>query len=157
MELPKQIARHFREVYFGGNWTGSNLTDNLKGVSWQQAITKVYTLNTIATLVFHTGYYVSAVLKVFHGEFLDAHDKFSFDLPPINSEEDWERLKKKTFDEAEELASLIEQLPEAKLYENLADEKYGNYYRNVNGIINHTHYHLGQIALIKKLIAHESK
>lgn len=152
MNLPKQLARHFREIYFGGNWTGSNLKDNLEGITWQQATTKVHSFNTIAVLVFHTGYYVTAVLKVFQGEPLNAHDKFSFNLPPVTSEKDWEELIRKTFSEAEQLAKLIENLPESKLWDNLADEKYGNYYRNINGIINHTHYHLGQITLIKKLV-----
>ena len=36
MNLPFQIAKHFREVYFGGNWTSSNLKDNLADVDWQQ-------------------------------------------------------------------------------------------------------------------------
>jgi len=157
MSLPKQLARHFREVYLGGNWTGSNLKDNLEGISWEQATTKVATFNTIATLVFHTGYYVSAVLKVFQGEPFIAHDKYSFDLAPITSEKDWQNLVNKTFMEAETLASLIEQLPESQLWENLADEKYGNYYRNINGIINHTHYHLGQIALLKKMTNNDTK
>ena len=29
--LTKQIAKQFRELYFGGNWTSSNLRDNLAG------------------------------------------------------------------------------------------------------------------------------
>ncbi len=64
MNLPSQIAKHVREVYFGGNWTSSNLKDNLADVNWQQATTQVYNLNTIAILVFHISYYVNAVLKV---------------------------------------------------------------------------------------------
>ena len=32
-------------------------------------------------------------------------------------------------------------------------EKYGTYYRNFHGLIEHAHYHLGQIVLIKKLVA----
>jgi len=47
---------------------------------------------------------------------------------------------------------LIEQLPEAKLGEIFSEEKYGTYYRNIHGIIEHTHYHLGQIVLIKKIL-----
>jgi len=43
-------------------------------------------------------------------------------------------------------------LPESKLSETFLDEKYGNYYRNIHGIIEHTHYHLAQIVLIKKLL-----
>jgi len=61
MALSKQIAQHFSAVHFGGNWTAINLKDTLEDITWQQAITKVHNLNTIATLVFHLNYYVSAV------------------------------------------------------------------------------------------------
>ena len=152
MKLTEQIANHFREVHFGGNWTSVNLKESLADVNWQQATTKVYTLNTIAALVYHTNYYVSAVLKVLVGEPLYANDKNSFDHPPIQSQEDWEQLLNKTWDDAESFASLVAQLPESKLWETFTLEKYGNYYRNIHGIIEHTHYHLGQIVLIKKIL-----
>jgi len=152
MNLTTQIAKHFRDVHFGGNWTSVNLKETLTGVTWQQATTKIYSLNTIATLVFHINYYVSAVTKVLQGEPLTAHDKYSFDLPPIQDQEDWEKLLNKTWSDAENFAQLIEQLPESKLGEIFSDEKYESYYRNLHGIIEHTHYHLGQIALIKKII-----
>ena len=152
MNLPAQIAKHFREIYFGGNWTSVNLKESLADVNWQQATTKIYSLNTIATLVYHTNYYVDAVLKVLQGGTLDAHDKYSFDHPPILSQADWENLLSKTWAKVEIFAGLVEQLPEGKLWETFSDEKYGNYYRNINGIIEHTHYHLGQIVLIKKIL-----
>ncbi|HUS03483.1 MAG TPA: DinB family protein [Chitinophagaceae bacterium] len=157
MSLTQQIAKHFREVWFGGNWTSVNLKETLMDVTWEQATTKAFSLNTIAALVYHINYYVRAVLKVFHGEPLDAHDKYSFDLTAIVSQQDWEKLLNKTFTDAEILAGLIEQLPESKLWENLAGEKYGNYYRNIHGIIEHTHYHLGQIVLIKKILLQSDK
>jgi hypothetical protein len=153
MPLSAQIAKHFREVHFGGNWTFSNLKDNLAGITWQQATTKVYSLNTIATLVFHMNYYVSTLIKVLHGEPLDAHDKYSFDHPPIHSQEDWEKLVNKSLMEAETLTVLIENIPESKLWENFVEEKYGIYYRNLHGLIEHTHYHLGQVAVIKKILS----
>ena len=152
MNLPAQLAKHLRDVHLGGNWTSSNLKDNLKDVSWQQATTQVHSFNTIATLVYHVNYYISAVLKVLQGGPLEASDKYSFDLPPIQSQSDWDNLLDKTFANAETFALLIEQLPEHKLWESFADEKYGTYYRNIQGIIEHTHYHLGQIALIKKIL-----
>src|SRR4030095_11965319 len=152
MNLTAQIAKHFRDVHLGENWTSVNLKQTLADVTWQQAITKVYSLNTIATLVFHINYYVSAVLKVLQGGPLDAHDKYSFDLPPIQSKEDWENLLNKMWTEAESFAMLVEKLPESKLRETFSDEKYGTYYRNLHGIIEHTHYHLGQIVLIKKIL-----
>ena len=152
MTSTKQIAKHLKEVYFGGNWTAVNLKDALQGITWQQSITKVHNLNTIAALVFHINYYVSAVLKVLQGGSLDASDKFSFDLPPITSEEDWQRLVNKMFTEAELCAAQIENLDDKKLPEIFEDPKYGNYFRNLFGIIEHTHYHLGQIVLIKKIL-----
>jgi hypothetical protein len=53
---------------------------------------------------------------------------------------------------ADQAASLIEQLPEQRLWDDFSDQRYGNYYRNILGIIEHGHYHLGQIVLIRKLI-----
>jgi len=157
MNLTKQIAKQLRDVHFGGNWTSVNLNDSLTDVTWQQATTKVYSFNTIAILVYHMNYYISAVLKVLQAGPLDAHDKYSFALPPIQSQEDWKKLLDKTWTDAENFASLIEQLPENKLWEDFSDNKYGNYYRNIHGIIEHIHYHLGQIVLIKKILLQADK
>ena len=157
MSLTAQIAKHFRDVHFGGNWTSVNLKEALADVTWQQATTKIYSLNTIATLVFHMNYYVSAVLKVLEGGPLDAHDKYSFDHQPILSQEDWEKLLNKTWTDAEKFAGLIEQMPESKLGETFSDEKYGTYYKNLHGIIEHIHYHLGQIVLIQKILQQNPK
>lgn len=157
MNLTGQIAKQIREIHFGGNWTYSNLKDNLRDVTWQQATTQVYSFNTIAALVYHSNYFISAILNVLQGELLDAHDKYSFNLPPILCNEDWENLLNKTWTDAESFASLVEQLPERKLWETFSEEKYGNYYRNIHGIIEHTHYHLGQIVMIKKILLQADK
>jgi uncharacterized damage-inducible protein DinB len=155
MTLTQQIAKQVRDFYFGGNWTGVNLKDSLEGISWQHSVTKLHSFNTIEALVFHMNYYVSAIIKVLEGGPLEAHDKLSFDHPPVLSEKDWEKLKTKTWKEAEQLAELIERLPEQKLNENFSGDEYGTYLRNIEGAIEHCHYHLGQIVLIKKIIMAE--
>jgi len=152
MNSIKQLAKHFRDVHFGGNWTDVNLKDILKDVTWEQAITKIHDLNTIAVLVFHINYYVQPILNGIHGKPLDASDKFSFDLPPIQSDEDWQNLVQKALTDAENLAHAIENIDESILFKDFSDPKYGSFYRNFLGIIEHTHYHLGQISLIKKLL-----
>ncbi|HMO63059.1 MAG TPA: DUF1572 domain-containing protein [Ferruginibacter sp.] len=148
----KQIAQHFRQVHTGGNWTSVNLQDTLAGVDWKMATTTVQHCNSIAALVFHINYYVSEVLKVLQGHPLQAHDTYSFLLPPLRGPEDWEKLLQKTFADAEAFARLVENMPDEKLQENFEQEKYGSYFRNLQGIIEHTHYHLGQIVIIKKMI-----
>jgi hypothetical protein len=152
MNLTGQLAKHLRDVHFGGNWTTSNLKDTLADVTWQEATANVYSFNTIATLVYHTHYYIDALLRVLKGEPLDAKDAYSFNHPPIQSQDEWNNLLNKTWATAENAALLIEQLPESRLDEYFTDEKYGSYYRNIQGIIEHMHYHLGQIVLIKKLL-----
>ena len=152
MSLTKQIAKHFREVHFGGNWTWVNLKDTLADISWEQATTKVHNLNTIAALVFHINYYVGVVLRVMQDGQLKGSDKYSFDTPVITSSDDWQRLVDKSISEAELLAAEIEKMDEGKIFVDFPDPKYGNYFRNLIGLIEHTHYHLGQVALIKKIL-----
>jgi uncharacterized damage-inducible protein DinB len=152
MNLSSQIAKLLRAVYTGNNWCGVNLKDTLADISMEQATTKVYSFNTIAALVYHINYYVIALLKVMQGGLLDAHDKYSYDLPRVKSKEDWEKLLDKLWSDGENLITLVEQMPDHKLEEIFSDEKYGNYYRNIHGVIEHHHYHLGQIVLIKKLL-----
>jgi hypothetical protein len=40
-----------------------------------------------------------------------------------------------------------------KLTESFVEEKYGTYYRNIDAMIEHSYYHLGQIVLLKKILA----
>jgi len=150
MNLSQQIAKHLLDVHFGGNWATSSLKEHLSDVTWQEATTPVHSFNTLATLLFHVNYYISAVSKVLEGEPLTASDKFSFDHPPITGPEDWTNMLEKAWADAEKFADLIGKMPDDSWMGPFIDGKYGNNYRNIGGIIEHTHYHLGQIVLIKK-------
>ena len=157
MDLPKELAAHFRAIYFGGSWSGSsiNFKEQLTDVTWQQATAPVYGLNTIAALVFHINYFVGGGHSVLTGGRLEIKDKFSFDHPPIRSAKDWEELVAQTFEDAEAFAKILEQLPESKLGEDFWEGKYGIFHRNIWGLIEHNHYHLGQIVLLKKILAQQ--
>lgn len=50
MNLTTQLAKHLRDVHFGGNWTTSNLKDNLADISWRQAIGKIYWIRPLQML-----------------------------------------------------------------------------------------------------------
>ena len=152
MDLTTQVAKHARGIFFGDNWTSSGFQQHLADVTWQQATTKVYSFNTIAALLFHVSYYVSELVKMLRGAPLQARDKLSWETPPIQSQQDWEALVNKTFTDAGQLVQLIEKMPEQQLWQYLGEEKYGHFYYNIHGIIEHSHYHLGQIVLIFKLL-----
>jgi len=91
-------------------------------------------------------------LNVFEGGPLEIRDKFSFDLQQIKSKEDWDSLFRELCTNAEKFANHVELMSDEKLEETFVDEKYGNYRRNIEGVIEHSYYHLGQISLIKKMI-----
>lgn len=152
MEYTKQIAKQLRDVHFGGNWTWVNFKETLDGINWEQATTKVHDFNTIAALVYHMNYYAAGVTEFLSGQPLTTKDKLSWKMPDLNSEEDWQNLLNEFWDNAENLAKAIEEFPEEKLDEIFFEDQYGNYYRNLHGIIEHCHYHLGQIVLIKKIL-----
>ena len=73
----------------------------------------------------------------------------------IGREEEMSLLEK-TWSDAENLALAIEQMPESQLWEHFVDEEYGNYYRCLHGPIEHCHYHVGQIAMLKTLLSSHS-
>lgn len=153
MSTTSQLAKRFREVLLDGKWiANTNFKEQLSDVVWEQATTKIDSLNTIAMLTFHVDYYIAGLVNVFDGGDLEIKDKFSFDLPPIESQEQWEALLNKLWNDSEKFAILLEQMQDSKLDEVFVDEKYGTYLRNIDGMIEHSYYHLGQITLIEKLI-----
>lgn len=154
MSSASQLAKRFREVLLDGLWiANTNYKNQLSDVSWEQAVTRVGSLNTIAMLTFHIHYYIAGVKNVLEGGELEIKDQFSFDLPPIESQEQWEELLNKLWTDSEKFAVLVEQIPDDKIDEVFVDEKYGTYRRNIDGMIEHAYYHLGQITLIRKLLS----
>lgn len=152
MQLVKEISEQIKGFHYGPNATGVNLKMALEGVDWEMATVKTGSLHSIAELVFHINYYVDAILGVLQGKPLTAHDKYSFDLPPINSQADWEGLLEKVWKDADKMIETVATMEESKLAEVFVLEKYGNYYRNLTGMCEHSNYHIGQISLLKKII-----
>ncbi|GGI58096.1 DUF1572 domain-containing protein [Winogradskyella haliclonae] len=147
----QHVSKHLNDVFFGGNWTASNVKDTITPITLKEAHHKIKDCNTIAVLVFHINYYVEGILPIFKGGGLEIRDKYSFDAPEFKTEQDWEGYKTKVLKNAQLLVDKVNKLSDVIIFEPFVDEKYGNYYRNLNGLIEHTHYHLGQIAILKKL------
>jgi len=147
------IANRLREVLLNGKWiANTNFKEQILSVSWEQAIQKVGNLNTIALLTFHINYYLAGLLNVFAGGKLEIKDKYSFDLPEIRSEKDWNKLVNDFLSNSEMFVKQVEQMDESMLDQPFAEEKYGSYLRNIEGVIEHSYYHLGQVSLIRKMI-----
>jgi hypothetical protein len=152
MNTTKAIANHLKQVYFGGNWSSSDLKTVLNGISWEQANHKNGSTNSILALVYHLNYYVERVSRVLEEGALLASDNESYNHPEIDNEASWEALKQQVMKDGAHFAEIIERLPDSILEKDFTDKKYGNYYSNLQGIIEHIHYHLGQIVILRKLL-----
>lgn len=151
------IAKHIRDVHFGGNWTCSNLEEILSDVTLDEALQQIYGLNSIATLTFHIHYYAVAITNVLEGLPLEAKDEYSFAHPSFENDSDWKEFVANVLTQADAFSRLAAKLKDEHLMIDFTDEKYGSYFRNLIGFVEHTHYHLGQISLIRKIIRAQSQ
>jgi uncharacterized damage-inducible protein DinB len=151
MKRTHYLANRLQEVLLNGKWiANTNLKEQIQNLHWETAIKKAGNLNSIALLVFHLNYYIKGIYHFFETGKLEISDRFSFDMPEIKSEEDWKKLVSEILVNAERLVGLIREMEDEQLGDVFADEKYGNYERNIEGLIEHCYYHLGQASLLIK-------
>lgn len=157
-DMKEDLAERLREVLLNGTWiANTNFKEQITSTSWKQAVQKVENLNTIALLTFHINYYVAGVLQVFEGGNLEIRDKYSFDMPEIQSEADWNKLVNEFVHNAEKLIHHIENMDEHPLNAPFVKAEYGSYRRNIEAQIEHSYYHLGQVVLIRKMLLQKQR
>lgn len=153
MNNTKQLANRLREVILHGTWiSNTNFRNELTSLDWKSANISIRSLNSIALIARHIHYYIKGISNVFLNGELIIRDKYSFDFEAISSAIDWNNFLHSFWKDTELLAEHIENMSEEILHESFIKEEYGNYLRNLDGLIEHAYYHLGQIVLIKKLI-----
>lgn len=153
MARNKDLADRVREVLISGHWIANvNFREIIESLDKEQATTRIADLNTVALLTFHLNYYLAGLINVFKGGSLDIRDKYSFDLPEVRSEDHWKALVSEFISNAGIFADWVENMDETILDQPFVDPKYGTYQRNIEGIIEHSYYHLGQASLIRKMI-----
>ena len=151
------LASRLSEVLLNGHWiANTNYKEQLQNTNWQQATQQVANLNTVAALTYHINYYLAGLLAAFDTGKLTISDKYSFDVPAMQHAADWDTLVSGFLNNAEKFVAYVQQLQDPALDEPFIDEKYGTLLRNIEGVIEHSYYHLGQVVLVRKLTqAHE--
>lgn len=153
MKQVQFLVNRLREVYLDGKFiANTNIKEQIENLNWQQANYKIGTLNTVAALTFHLNYYLKGILDFSKNGVLEIKDQFSFNMPSINSENEWQQFMDDFLTNANHFITWISSLEEEQLDTVFVDEIYGTYHRNIQAVIEHSYYHLGQISLIKKLI-----
>jgi uncharacterized damage-inducible protein DinB len=147
------LAKRLQEVLLNGTWiANTNFKARITALNHEEASRKVLNLNSVAALTFHVNYYLKGILDAVEKGELTIRDKFSFDIPPIESAADWQALIDDFLDNANKFVQFVNNLDDDALKLDFFNEKYGSYQRNIEGVIEHAYYHLGQISLITKLL-----
>ena len=148
-----QLATRIRDVFLQGTWiANTNYRQALSTITLAQALHTSGGHNSIAALTYHVDYYLSGVLHCLQGGPLLLSDAQSFLLPPLTTEADWQALKSRLLTHAEAFATTLEAQPDSFLATPFTNPRYGSWQHNIEGLIEHSYYHLGQVVLISKLL-----
>ncbi len=153
MESGKELAKRLSDVFVDGKWIAfTNYKQLLDNITWEEAQQKIENLNTIKALTFHIHYYLHGVLHVFNGGELTIRDKFSYEHQGIDSAQKWDALRRSLQEDARSFAQHVAAMDEDTLNSFFVKEDYGSYRRNIEAMIEHAYYHMGQVAMLKKAI-----
>jgi uncharacterized damage-inducible protein DinB len=112
--------------------------------------------NTIVALLHHITFYNEVVLERLKRNIPFMSNANGFDVPVLNNERDWIELKERNIQSAQYLAEAVKQFPEEKIFEPILPD-FSTVYKTLHGVIEHTHYHLGQIVIIKNLLRFQTR
>jgi uncharacterized damage-inducible protein DinB len=152
MNTAKLVAQHLLDVYKGNNWTEVNIADTLKDVTLSEAIIVTEaSSNTIAALVHHLAFWNRAMTARLKGLEMKIPEDNGYCTPELKTEADWQRIRNDNLASATERAETISNIDKERLFQPIVPGR-SSIYKNVQGMVEHIHYHLGQIVILKKLI-----
>ena len=152
MQVSSQVAQHLLDVCTGGNWTDACVTQTLEDISWEEAGTvTIASPNSIAALTHHLSFWNRVMIQRINGINPEIPESNGFNVGTISGDAEWKALISDLLISASELAIAIRDIDEDKLDEPIAPGQ-STLYKNIQGTVEHIHYHLGQMVIIKKLI-----
>jgi hypothetical protein len=148
-----RIADQLRRAFRGDPWHGPPLSDLLSGVSAEQSrLRPLASAHTIHELVLHIDIYVRVALEATRGNPMPGLFGTEQDWPAAGTgDEAWDAALKQLFERAESLAQRIEGFVDWHLQETVPGRDYDFYYL-FHGVVQHSLYHGGQIAMLKRAL-----
>ena len=150
-----RIADQLRRAFTGDPWHGSPLLDLLAGVTAEKARARpLRSVHSIWELVVHIDVYLQVGFETTQGVPAPKLYGTEKDWPALrdDSEAAWAAAQDRMFQHAEKVAQAIEKFDDAKLQATVPGRPYDFYYL-FHGIVQHSLYHGGQIAMLKKALS----
>ncbi len=147
-----RIADQIRRAFHGEAWHGASVRELLDGVTAEQALARpLPSAHNIWELVLHIQVYNHAALAVTQG----------IPMPQIyGTEKDWSnpsdtgsiawvRTMNDLFDTADRIVQAVEKFDDIRLTDIVPGRPY-NYYHLFHGLLQHSLFHAGQLAILKR-------
>jgi uncharacterized damage-inducible protein DinB len=149
----KFISTELRKAFEGDAWHGPSVRDVLGGVSAEQAAAKpIPDAHSIWELALHIAAWVEHSRHAIDGRPLPLQLDTPEDWPRISGTDSvaWEKTLSHIFDSAKDMVNAIERFPPERLTDTVPGRSY-DFRQLFHGIVDHSIYHAGQIALLKKI------
>ena len=149
-----RIADQLRRAFAGDAWHGSPLRDLLAGVTSDEARARpLRHVHNIGELVLHIDVYLHVAFEATRGVPMPKLYGTERDWPALHdSAAAWTAAQDRMFQNAEKLAAAIDRFDDANLQAIVPGRAY-DFYFLFHGIVQHSLYHGGQIAMLKKAIS----
>jgi uncharacterized damage-inducible protein DinB len=147
-----RIADQLRRAFEGKAWHGPSLKELLADISPEQAsMHPIATGHSIWELVSHIEVWTEAAAQAVDGVPMAKIVGTDRDWPPVRepSARTWTAALSRLFATGDQLFRRIEQFGDARLGETVPGRQYDFYYL-FHGIVQHSLYHGGQIAFVKR-------
>ena len=150
-----RIADQLRRAFTGDPWHGSPLLELLAGITAEQARARpLRSVHSIWELVLHVDVYLHAAFGASQGVAMPKLYGTEADWPTVSDDSAaaWIAARNRLFENGGRLAAAIEDFDDARLQETVPGRQYDFYYL-FHGIVQHSLYHGGQIAVLKKALS----
>ncbi len=152
MSETTRIADQIRRAAVGDAWHGPALAAVLEGVSADDAAAHpIAGAHSIWELVGHLTTWTVVVRRRLGGEAAVPPDADNFPAVPTPSPEAWAAARKTVMAAHEALAEAVAGSPDATLDLQVRGQSYSVYVM-LHGAVQHTLYHAGQIALLRRAL-----
>jgi uncharacterized damage-inducible protein DinB len=147
----ERIVDQLKRAFVGEAWHGPAVEEILQGVTAEQAAARPFDgAHNIWELVLHITAWQSAGRRRLSGDRAQLSE--TEDWPPVGDtdEKAWAETKESLGQSHTQLCTAISQLDESRLDQPII-EGMSTVYVTLHGIVQHTLYHAGQIAILKKV------
>jgi hypothetical protein len=149
-----RIADQVRRAFGGDPWHGPALSELVEGISCELALARILvSAHSIWELVLHIDLWVTVACDATAGSPMPRLYGTEKDWPPVEdgSASAWARAREHLLESGERLARAIEGFDDERLKEIVPGRDYDFYYL-FHGVVQHSLYHGGQIAMLKRAV-----